>query len=154
MPRTPTPSSGASPTVTPPPAPTPPCRAGGQRLGLARAFARDSRLLVLDDALSSLDTVTEHHITEALLGPAGGSRLVIAHRVTTAARADAVAWLDGGRIRAVGPHAVLWRTAAYRDLFGEGTGAGAPAADEDRAAPPGRDGLRDTGSGTPPHGGG
>ncbi|MEU5198539.1 ABC transporter ATP-binding protein [Streptomyces scabiei] len=125
-----------------------------QRLGLARAFARDSRLLVLDDALSSLDTVTEHHITEALLGSTGGSRLVIAHRVTTAARADAVAWLDGGKVRAVGPHAVLWRTAAYRDLFGEGAGADAPAGEEDRAVPPGRDGLRDTGSGTPPHGGG
>jgi ATP-binding cassette subfamily B protein len=125
-----------------------------QRLGLARAFARDSRLLVLDDALSSLDTVTEHHITEALLAPTGGSRLVIAHRVTTAARADAVAWLDGGKVRAVGPHAVLWRTAAYRELFGEGAGVGAPAAEEDRAVPPGGDGLRDTGSGTPPYGGG
>lgn len=90
-----------------------------QRLGLARAFARDSRLLVLDDALSSLDTVTEHHITDALLRPAtGGTRLLIAHRATTAARADAVAWLDGGRVRAVGPHAELWRTAGYRELFG------------------------------------
>ncbi|MDX3524670.1 ABC transporter ATP-binding protein [Streptomyces scabiei] len=125
-----------------------------QRLGLARAFARDSRLLVLDDALSSLDTVTEHHITEALLGPTGGSRLIVAHRVTTAARADAVAWLDGGRVRAVGPHAVLWRTAAYRDLFGAGAGADAPAGDEEEPVPPGGDGPRGDGSGTPPHGGG
>ncbi|MFE7760781.1 ABC transporter ATP-binding protein [Streptomyces sp. NPDC057438] len=126
-----------------------------QRLGLARAFARDGRLLVLDDALSSLDTVTEHRITETLLAPAtGGSRLIIAHRVTTAARADAVAWLDGGKVRAVGPHAELWRTAAYRDLFGEGAGADASEDGEDRAVPPGRDGPRATGSGTPPHGGG
>lgn len=90
-----------------------------QRLGLARAFARDSRLLVLDDALSSLDTLTEHDITDALLRPTtGGSRLLIAHRVTTAARADTVVWLEKGRVRAVGPHTELWRTADYRELFG------------------------------------
>ncbi|MDT0565886.1 ABC transporter ATP-binding protein [Streptomyces sp. DSM 3412] len=90
-----------------------------QRLGLARAFARDSRLLVLDDALSSLDTLTEHDITDALLrATTGGSRLLIAHRVTTAARADTVVWLDKGTVRAVGPHTELWRTAEYRELFG------------------------------------
>ncbi|MEV6383892.1 ABC transporter ATP-binding protein [Streptomyces sp. NPDC051773] len=90
-----------------------------QRLGLARAFARDSRLLVLDDALSSLDTLTERDITDALLRPsAGGSRLLVAHRVTTAARADTVVWLEKGRVRAVGPHAELWRTPEYRELFG------------------------------------
>ncbi|MDX2765839.1 ABC transporter ATP-binding protein [Streptomyces europaeiscabiei] len=100
-----------------------------QRLGLARAFARESRLLVLDDALSSLDTVTERHIADALVGrpTTGGSRLVIAHRAATAARADAVAWLDGGRVRAVGPHAQLWRLAGYRELFGEGAGGGSTA---------------------------
>ncbi|MFE0515646.1 ATP-binding cassette domain-containing protein, partial [Streptomyces sp. NPDC058964] len=43
-----------------------------QRLGLARAFAHGGRLLILDDALSSLDTVTERHITRAL--PAGDTR--------------------------------------------------------------------------------
>ncbi|MFE7839086.1 ABC transporter ATP-binding protein [Streptomyces sp. NPDC057474] len=97
-----------------------------QRLGLARAFARDSRLLVLDDALSSLDTVTEHHITDALLRPTiGGSRLIIAHRAATAARADTVVWLDGGRVRAVGSHAELWRVAGYQELFGAGGDAGA-----------------------------
>ncbi|WP_327726465.1 ABC transporter ATP-binding protein/permease [Streptomyces sp. NBC_00487] len=90
-----------------------------QRLGLARAFARDGRLLVLDDALSSLDTVTEHHITDVLLRPTtDGSRLIIAHRAATAARADTVAWLDGGKVRATGPHAELWRVAGYRELFG------------------------------------
>ncbi|MGW0841897.1 ATP-binding cassette domain-containing protein [Streptomyces sp. NPDC002787] len=95
-----------------------------QRLGLARAFARDSRLLVLDDALSSLDTVTEHHIAEALLhATPTGSRLVVAHRAATAARADAVAWLEKGKVRAVGPHAELWGVAGYRELFGAGGGA-------------------------------
>ncbi|MFJ8079158.1 ATP-binding cassette domain-containing protein [Streptomyces sp. NPDC096205] len=92
-----------------------------QRLGLARAFAHGGRLLILDDALSSLDTVTEARVTEALLGSTPGTtRLVIAHRTATAARADAVAWLDAGRIRASGPHAELWADAEYRAVFGDG----------------------------------
>ncbi|GAB2872098.1 ABC transporter ATP-binding protein [Streptomyces deserti] len=96
-------------------------RSGGesQRLGLARAFAHGGRLLILDDALSSLDTVTEHHITRALLdGGPGDTRLLVAHRAATAARADAVAWLDGGRVRAVGRHEELWRIPEYRAVFG------------------------------------
>ncbi|MEV3853308.1 ABC transporter ATP-binding protein [Streptomyces sp. NPDC050095] len=89
-----------------------------QRLGLARAFAHGGRLLVLDDALSSLDMITEREIAASLLRHAPGTtRLVIAHRATTAARADAVAWLDAGRIRAVGPHARLWEDPAYRAVF-------------------------------------
>ncbi|MGW2517021.1 ABC transporter ATP-binding protein [Streptomyces sp. NPDC001617] len=92
-----------------------------QRLGLARAFAHDGRLLILDDALSSLDTVTESRIAEALLSHrSGGTRLLIAHRAATAARADAVAWLEGGRVRAVGTHAELWRDSGYRGVFGDG----------------------------------
>ncbi|CAL9281286.1 ABC transporter ATP-binding protein [Streptomyces sp. SudanB52_2052] len=112
-------------------------RSGGesQRLGLARAFAHGGRLLVLDDALSSLDTVTERRITDALLGDGpGATRLLVAHRTATAACADAVAWLDGGRVRAVGRHEELWRSTEYRAVFGEadgtacaGAGAGAEA---------------------------
>lgn len=91
-----------------------------QRLGLARALARGGRLLILDDAMSSLDTVTEHHIAEALLHHTPHrSRLIIAHRAATAARADAVAWLHEGRIRAVGTHAELWERPEYREVFGE-----------------------------------
>lgn len=96
-------------------------RSGGesQRLGLARAFAQGGRLLILDDALSSLDTVTEHRITETLLtADPDRTRLLIAHRATTAARADRVAWLDAGRVRAVGTHRELWREAEYRAVFG------------------------------------
>ncbi|WP_225097599.1 ABC transporter ATP-binding protein [Streptomyces sp. CoH27] len=96
-------------------------RSGGesQRLGLARAFARGGRLLILDDALSSLDTVTEHRITRTLFTPAPAeTRLLIAHRPATAAHADLVAWLDAGRIRALGTHEELWRDAEYRAVFG------------------------------------
>ncbi|MFG2138359.1 ABC transporter ATP-binding protein [Streptomyces sp. NPDC048650] len=102
---------------------TPPADAplsGGefQRLGLARAFAHAGRLLVLDDATSSLDSVTEHHVSRALLRDVrAGSRLLIAHRVSTAASADLVAWMEGGRIRAVAPHAVLWQDSRYRAVF-------------------------------------
>ncbi|MFZ3557292.1 ABC transporter ATP-binding protein [Streptomyces sp. BH055] len=92
-----------------------------QRLGLARAFAHGGRLLVLDDALSSLDVLTEREIATALLEcVAGTARLVVAHRATTAARADSVAWLDGGRIRALGPHARLWTMPGYRAVFAAG----------------------------------
>ena len=98
-----------------------------QRLGLARAFAHASaaRLLVLDDATSSLDTVTEMLVTRAVTSELSGlTRLIVAHRATTAARADLVAWLDGGRIRALAPHGELWADPGYRAIF---CAAGEPA---------------------------
>ncbi|WP_395372734.1 ABC transporter ATP-binding protein [Streptomyces tubercidicus] len=89
-----------------------------QRLGLARAFAHAGRLLVLDDATSSLDSVTELHVRRALVHDVRtGSRLLIAHRVSSAARADLVAWLENGRLRAVAPHDRLWAEADYRAVF-------------------------------------
>jgi ATP-binding cassette subfamily B protein len=98
-----------------------------QRLGLARAFAHAgaARLLVLDDATSSLDTVTEMLVARAIAGELSGlTRLIVAHRATTAARADLVAWLDGGRIRALAPHGELWADREYRAIFGAADGAG------------------------------
>jgi ATP-binding cassette subfamily B protein len=90
-----------------------------QRIGLARAFAHSGRLLILDDATSSLDTVTEHRISQVLTGPLRDrTRIVVAHRAATAARADGVVWLDGGRVRRVGPHHELWRSEPeYRQVF-------------------------------------
>ncbi|WP_369379322.1 ATP-binding cassette domain-containing protein [Streptomyces sp. cg36] len=91
-----------------------------QRLGLARAFAHSGRLLILDDATSSLDSATELKVERALLeGRTPGTRLIVAHRVRTAARADLVVWLDGGRVRALAPHAELWRLPEYRAVFAE-----------------------------------
>jgi ATP-binding cassette subfamily B protein len=87
-----------------------------QRLGLARAFAHPGRVLLLDDATSSLDTVTEMQIGDVLTRDPR-TRLIIAHRAATAARADLVAWLDGGRIRACAPHRELWADPAYREVF-------------------------------------
>jgi ATP-binding cassette subfamily B protein len=89
-----------------------------QRVGLARTFAHARRVIVLDDVAASLDTVTEHHISAVLTGAlAGRTRIVVAHRASTAARADAVVWLQDGGIRAYGPHDELWRDPAYRALF-------------------------------------
>ncbi|MFJ6614610.1 ATP-binding cassette domain-containing protein [Streptomyces sp. NPDC091289] len=89
-----------------------------QRLGLARAFAHPGRLLILDDALSSLDTVTEHHVRRALDARAGRcTRIIVAHRLSSAARADRVAWLEDGRLRATGRHDDLWADPDYRAVF-------------------------------------
>lgn len=89
-----------------------------QRLGLARAFSHAGRLLILDDATSSLDSVTEHRVGRALVHHVSpGTRLLVAHRVSSAARADLVAWLDDGRVRAVAPHHALWDDPDYRAVF-------------------------------------
>lgn len=89
-----------------------------QRVGLARTFAHARRVVVLDDVAASLDTVTEHHIAAVLTGALGDrTRIVVAQRASTAARADAVIWLDDGRVRAYAPHAELWQDADYRALL-------------------------------------
>ncbi|WP_336322372.1 ABC transporter ATP-binding protein [Streptomyces lavendofoliae] len=89
-----------------------------QRLGLARAFAHAGRLLILDDAMSGLDTVTQRQVERALVHDVRpGTRLVVAHRLSSAAGADLVVWLDDGRVRAVAPHRTLWREPAYRAVF-------------------------------------
>lgn len=96
-----------------------------QRVGLARTFAHAGRLIVLDDVAASLDTVTEHQIARVLTARlAGRTRLVVAHRASTAARADLVVWLDGGRVRALRPHQLLWDDPAYRAVFEATEGAG------------------------------
>jgi len=102
-----------------------------QRIGLARAFAHadEARLLILDDAMSSLDSITEQQVTSALTSRLGGRTcLIIAHRAATASRADLVAWLDAGRLRALRPHHELWRDPRYREIFAPA--AAAAAADD------------------------
>ncbi|MFI7694462.1 ABC transporter ATP-binding protein [Nonomuraea sp. NPDC049655] len=103
-----------------------------QRLGLARAFLRQARVTVLDDATSSLDTATEARVSRALAeGMRGRTRLVIAHRPATAALADLVVWLDAGRVRGRGTHQELWRDPAYRALFAAAEHADTPRRDEE-----------------------
>jgi ATP-binding cassette subfamily B protein len=89
-----------------------------QRIGLARTFAHARRVVILDDVAASLDTVTEHHIGAVLTGAlADRTRIVVAHRVSTAARTDVVLWLEDGGIRAFAPHERLWHDPSYRALF-------------------------------------
>ncbi|MFG2313271.1 ABC transporter ATP-binding protein [Streptomyces sp. NPDC048566] len=106
-----------------------------QRLGLARAFAHAGRLLVLDDAMSGLDTVTQREVERALARDVrSGTRLLVAHRLSTAAGADLVVWLENGTIRATGPHHVLWREPGYRAVFAvTDTAPGRPATPSDDA---------------------
>jgi ATP-binding cassette subfamily B protein len=89
-----------------------------QRVGLARALARPARVLVLDDAMSSLDTATAAEVAHATRTSwRTRTALIVAHRAATAAGADAVAWLEDGRLRALAPHGELWRDSRYRAVF-------------------------------------
>ncbi|MEW9514543.1 ABC transporter ATP-binding protein [Streptomyces bacillaris] len=113
-----------------------------QRLGLARAFAHPGRLLILDDALSGLDTVTEHHVRRALDERAGRcTRVIVAHRLSSAARADRVLWLEDGRVRATGPHEELWADPEYRAVFRTETGDAEETAEADEGPGAGADGA-------------
>ncbi|MFJ8535362.1 ABC transporter ATP-binding protein [Streptomyces sp. NPDC093591] len=99
-----------------------------QRVGLARAFVQAGRVLVLDDVAASLDTVTEHHISQVLTGAlAGRTRLIVTHRASTAAQADVVVWLADGGVRGQGTHRALWADPGYRATFQPTADAGAVA---------------------------
>ncbi|HEV8565584.1 MAG TPA: ABC transporter ATP-binding protein [Actinoplanes sp.] len=89
-----------------------------QRLTLARALAGRPRLLVLDDATSAVDPRVEAAILASLRGgEAGASILVVAYRRATIALADAVVYLQHGRVVATGTHAELMDTVpGYSDL--------------------------------------
>lgn len=89
-----------------------------QRLGLARAAARDARVAVLSDPMSGVDTATETEITNALNRALyGTTRIIVAHRISTAARAELVAWLENGVVRAFGTHDQLMECEDYRSVF-------------------------------------
>jgi ATP-binding cassette, subfamily B, bacterial len=89
-----------------------------QRLGLARAFSQGELVLILDDATASLDTATEARVAAALERlRRGRTCLIITHRLATAARADRVAWFEGGRPLMVATHRELWRNPGYRAVF-------------------------------------
>lgn len=79
-----------------------------QRTAIARAVLRDPRILILDDALSAVDTVTEEKILSRLRGfMAGRTTILISHRVSTVRQADRIVVLDQGRIVELGTHAEL-----------------------------------------------
>ena len=93
-----------------------------QRIAIARAIVTDPKVLVLDDATSSVDASTEREIKLALNEVmAGRTTLVIAHRLSTIALADEVAVLEAGRLVARGSHSELMSTSKlYRDIVEKG----------------------------------
>jgi ATP-binding cassette subfamily B protein len=95
-----------------------------QRIAIARAVLADPRVLVLDDATSSVDPTKEHEIRGALREVmAGRTTIVIAHRAATVALADRVVLLDEGRVVAEGTHEDLLRTSdRYREVLAHGAG--------------------------------
>jgi subfamily B ATP-binding cassette protein MsbA len=90
-----------------------------QRIAIARAILRDPRILILDEATSSLDAETEALISEALERlMKGRTTFVIAHRLYTVEKANRIVVLDNGQIIEVGPHAQLLKTGGlYRRLY-------------------------------------
>jgi ATP-binding cassette, subfamily B, bacterial len=92
-----------------------------QRLAIARAVLADLRVLILDDATSSVDPTKEHEIRAALREVmAGRTTLIIAHRAATIALADRVVLVDEGRVMAEGTHEdLLASSERYREVLAQ-----------------------------------
>jgi ABC-type multidrug transport system fused ATPase/permease subunit len=93
-----------------------------QRVAIARALIAQPRILILDDATSSVDATTENRIKSALSDVmTGRTTFVIAHRLSTIALADEVVVLEGGEIVARGTHAELLESSPlYREIAEKG----------------------------------
>jgi ATP-binding cassette subfamily C protein CydCD len=120
-----------------------------QRIAIARALLRDAPILILDEALSSVDAENEAVIQEALDRlMRGRTTLIFAHRLSSVIGADRLLVLEGGRVAQEGRHAeLIARPGPYRRLMAA-QAAEAPVAVTPAAAPAG-DGARPEGDGAP-----
>ncbi|NJJ40977.1 ABC transporter ATP-binding protein [Paenibacillus apii] len=90
-----------------------------QRMAIARALIRDPAVLILDDALSAVDAVTEGRILESLRrARKGRTNIIISHRISALMEADEIIVLDKGAIRERGTHeTLLQKEGMYYDLY-------------------------------------
>lgn len=96
-----------------------------QLLTIARAVLTDAPILILDEATSSVDTVTEQRIREALLKiTKGRTSFIIAHRLSTIKDSDIIILLENGQIAEMGNHAALMKqNGKYASMYRTQTGA-------------------------------
>ena len=92
-----------------------------QRITIARVFLKNPRIVVLDEATSSLDSQSEQYVREAMERLlVGRTVVVISHRLSTIMNAHKIIVLDEGMIADVGDHAALYATSdLYRGLYNE-----------------------------------
>lgn len=90
-----------------------------QRVSIARAIVREPKILILDDALSAVDTKTENTILNAMKKVMQGrTSIIISHRVSSAKLADKILVLDDGAMIEEGTHeSLLERNGVYRELY-------------------------------------
>lgn len=90
-----------------------------QRSSIARALMKDAPILILDDALSAVDTDTEEHILRNLKkNRKGRTTILIAHRISTIQNADVIMVLEDGEAKEIGNHESLMKLGGiYKDMF-------------------------------------
>ena len=97
-----------------------------QRVAIARAFLKDAPILVLDEATSHLDSISERMVHDALSTlMAERTTLIIAHRLSTIKNADLILVIDRGQIAETGTHeSLLLKNGLYADLIKHQMSAG------------------------------